>query len=414
MDILVHKGNHEIGGTCIQVTSGTSSILLDVGLPLSAASPQVDISQLKVDAVLVSHPHQDHFGLTDRLPQGTSVYIGELGKNLIDATNVLLGRERHGNTFRHFKPWEAFRIGDFMITPNLVDHSAIDAYSFLIEAEGKRLFYSGDLRSHGRKGKLFEHMVKHPIPNIDLMFLEGTMMHRNNDLFPDEAKVEKKIVEVIGSQKNISFIISSSQNIDRIVSAYRACKRTGRTLVIDIYTAWVLEQVRKVTENVPGMEWPEIRVYADYSQDKKLKDNPDYFGEFRPRLYRHRVKWKEMTTTPSSFLYFGKMSSFRKIDRFKEGDGQVNVIYSQWQGYLDGSHADYFGSDRVAAYREDPKVNFVYAHTSGHAPVEDLKRLATALKPKTLVPIHTEYADEFSKHFEQVLTLKDGVPFVLN
>lgn len=164
------------------------------------------------------------------------------------------------------------------------------------------------------------------------MFLEGTMMHRSNDLFPDEEAVEKKIVEVIGTQKNISFIISSSQNIDRIVSAYRACKRTGKTLVIDIYTAWVLEQVRMVTENVPRMDWPEIRVYADYSQDKKLKDNPDYFGDFRKRLYSHRVKWQEMTTNPSAFLYFGRMSSFRKIDRFKEDEARVNVIYSQWQG----------------------------------------------------------------------------------
>lgn len=413
MKILVHKGNHEIGGTCIQVTSGKTTILLDVGLPLSPVSPQADVSQLKVDAVLVSHPHQDHFGLIDRLPPGTPVYIGELGKNLIDATNVLIGKERLGNNFKHFKAWESFSIGDFKITPFLADHSAIDAYSFLVEAEGKRLFYSGDLRSHGHKGKLFERLVKHPIKNIDLMFLEGTMMHRNNDLFPDEAAVEKKLVEVIRAQKNISFIISSSQNIDRIVSAYRACKRTGKTLVIDIYTAWVLEQVRKVTEHVPGMDWPEVRVYADYSHDEKLKANPDYFGDFRRRLYLHRVKWQEMTATPSEFLYFGKMSSFRKINAFKKGAAPVNVVYSQWQGYLHGNYADYFGSDRIAAYRKDSKANFVYAHTSGHAPVEDLQRFAAALKPKTLVPIHTEYAEEFCKSFEHVMRLKDGVAFVL-
>lgn len=256
--------------------------------------------------------------------------------------------------------------------------------------------------------------MKHPTHNIDLMFLEGTMMHRSNDLFPDEAAVEKKIVEVISKQKNISFIISSSQNIDRIVSAFKACRRTGKILVIDIYTAWVLEQVRDVTGNVPCMEWTEIRVYADYSQDEKLKANPDYFGDFRQRLYRHRVKWQDMKTNPSAFLYFGKMSSFRKINLFKTGEEQVNVIYSQWQGYLDGNHADYFGSDRIAAYQQDPAVNFVYAHTSGHAPMEDLQRLAAALKPKILVPIHTEYAGEFSKSFENVMTLNDGATFVLN
>ncbi len=80
MEILVHKGCHEIGGTCIQVTSGMTSILLDVGLPLSAASPHVDVSRLKVNAVLVSHSHQDHYGLIDRLAQSTPIYIGKLGK----------------------------------------------------------------------------------------------------------------------------------------------------------------------------------------------------------------------------------------------------------------------------------------------------------------------------------------------
>lgn len=93
---------------------------------------------------------------------------------------------------------------------------------------------------------------------------------------------------------------------------------------------------------------------------------------------------------------------------------RIAVTVTGWEPYLDGNHADYFGSDKIAAYRKNPAVNFVYAHTSGHAPVEDLQRLAAALKPKTLIPIHTEYAGEFSKSFEHVMTLKDGVTFVLN
>ena len=107
------------------------------------------------------------------------------------------------------------------------------------------------------------------------------------------------------------------------------------------------------------------------------------------------------------------MSSFRKIEEFKKAGQPVNVIYSQWLGYLDGSHADYFGCDKISAYREDPEVNFVYAHTSGHAPVEDLQRLAAALKPKMLVPIHTEHGEDFSQIFANVVTLNDGEVFDL-
>jgi ribonuclease J len=414
MKVTIHKGSHEIGGTCIQLSSGKTSLLLDAGLPYSADSQLVDLSRLKVDALLVSHPHQDHFGLMATLPPGTPVYIGRLARSLIDAPQVFIGKDRYRLDFHDFKAWQPFTIGEFTITPYLVDHSATDAYAFLIEAEGKRLFYSGDLRSHGRKGVLFENLVKRPIRDIDLLFLEGTMLHRDNDLFPDETAVEDTIFETIRQQKNISFLLASSQNIDRIVSAYRACKRAGKFLVIDIYTAWVLEQLRQITQNTPAMDWPEIRVFAAHSQDEKLKANPDYFGDFRKRLYRYRVKREELHATPELFLYFGKMSSFRLIDVFQNAAGPVNVIYSQWLGYLDGTHGDYFGSDRISAFRSDPEVHFVYAHTSGHAPVEDLKKLATALKPRMLVPIHTEHAERFQDHFDNVTLIQDGEPFVLS
>jgi len=414
LKIIIHKGSHEIGGNCIQISSGKTTILLDAGLPLSPDSQPADLTRLIVDALLVSHPHQDHFGLMATLPPGTPVYIGRLARSLIDAPQVFLGRDRHALAFHDFKAWQPFTIGEFTITPHLVDHSATDAYAFLIEAEGKRLFYSGDFRSHGRKGKLFDNFIQRPIRDIDLLFLEGTMLHRSNDQFPDETAVEDTVFQTIRQQENISFLLASSQNIDRIVSAHRACKRAGKLLVVDIYTAWVLEQLRQITQNTPAMDWPEIRVLASHSQDERLKANPEYFGDFRKRLYRYRVKREELQATPEAFLYFGKMSSFRLINAFKNTAAPVNVIYSQWLGYLDGTHADYFGSDKVSGFRSDPAVNFIYAHSSGHAPLKDLQRLAAALKPKMLVPIHTEDSDGFRSKFKNVMTLMDGETFVLD
>ena len=38
-----------------------------------------------------------------------------------------------------------------------MDHSAFDAYAFLVEAEGRSLFYSGDFRIHGRKQRVFDY-----------------------------------------------------------------------------------------------------------------------------------------------------------------------------------------------------------------------------------------------------------------
>ena len=99
MKVTIHNGSHEIGGTCIQLSSGKTSILLDAGLPLSAESQSVDLSRLSVDALLVSHPHQDHFALMGTLPPGTPVYIGKLSRSLIDATQVFLGKDKYALDF---------------------------------------------------------------------------------------------------------------------------------------------------------------------------------------------------------------------------------------------------------------------------------------------------------------------------
>jgi ribonuclease J len=269
MQVVIHRGANEIGGTCIQLSTARTTILLDLGLPLSKESKAINLSSTKIDALLISHPHADHYGLMDTIDSAVPTYIGGLGRDLITAVRVLLGQAPHENNFRHFEAWKPFEVGDFVITPYLVDHSATDAYAFLIEAEDKRIFYSGDFRGHGRKGVLFDRIIKAPPKDIDVLFMEGTMINRGNDDFPDEKAVEKKIFEVIRGQDNISFLICSSQNIDRIVSAYRACLRAGKTLIIDIYTAWVLELVKKYARRVPSMYWNNIKVFAEHRQDQR-------------------------------------------------------------------------------------------------------------------------------------------------
>jgi ribonuclease J len=408
MKLTIHRGTHEIGGTVVELFTDNTRILLDIGLPLSAESKPVDVKKLQIDAVFISHPHQDHFGLMSDLSDKVPVYIGELGKNLIDATKMFLGKELDANNFRFLSDKKKVTIGDFSITPYLVDHSAVDAYSFLVEAEGKRVFYSGDFRAHGRKSVLFDRFIKNPPADVDVLLMEGTMIKRTNSEFPSESAVEEKIVDTIKNQANICFLICSSQNIDRIVSAYRACIRTGKKLVIDFYTAWVLEKIKAVSKSVPNIDWDHVRLYADYRPDQIVKNNLEYFGNFRKMAYASRVTKEELQQNPSGYLVISKMSKFKAMNIYTNFDAPVNVIYSQWLGYLKCTDKEYYGAEAVAKYREDPEVNFVYAHTSGHAVLHDLQRLAEAVKPKTLIPIHTEYGDEFEEHFCNVLRLGDN------
>lgn len=413
MKLTIHRGAHEIGGTCIELATATTKILLDAGLSLSPDSAWLDVAAIKADAVIISHPHQDHYGLIENLPADMPVYIGKLARNLLDATCIFRGVPLRANNFQPFEKKQQFMIGDFKITRYLVDHSAVDAYAFLIEADGKRVFYSGDFRGHGKKRILFEKMLEKPPKDIDLLLMEGTKLQRDNSEFPDENAVEAKIKAIVSKQENISFIISSSQNIDRIVSAYNACAHSGKILVIDFYTAWVLEKVKAVSKGVRAMDWRHIAVYSSGRSSGnfyvRMKENSEILGSFINQVFKHTIKDKELKANPSHYLFLGRMWCHGLIDSFKS-DKAITLIYSQWLGYLKNESGEDKGAAKIDGIWKGntPGVEFVYAHTSGHATVADLQAFTKALKPKALVPIHTEFGYLYETLFDNVLQLEDG------
>jgi ribonuclease J len=414
MQLVIHKGSQEIGGTCIQLEQDTTTILLDLGLPLREESKPVDVSALRPDAVFVSHSHQDHYGLIIDLDPKIPIYMSELGRKLIDAPRVFRDLPLLENDFQYFQPRVPETIGPFRITPYLMDHSSPNSFAFLVEAGGQRLFYSGDLRAHGRKGVLFERLIENPPPDIDLLLMEGTMLERTSHDFPTESSVEDEIVKTIGGQRNTSFIICSGQNIDRIVSAFRACKKTDKILVVDVYVAWVLEQMKLVSEKVPNIFWDEVKVVISkdqYKQYEIVKKNPDFFGDFQGEIFDpdHRVEWKDIHASPTDYVQVIRLSGARSIKSYL-GSEPVNIIYSQWKGYLEDDKTN-GGAEVLKRLRNDPRVNHVYAHTTGHALLEDLKRLASALNPRILIPVHTDYPQEFKEHFQNVMQLEDGQEF---
>lgn len=407
MKVVIHRGSHEIGGTCISITTPKTKLLLDAGMPLSDASVGIDINSIKPDAVFISHPHTDHFGMMETVDPSIPVYMGQLSKKLIDSTRMFIRKRPLINKTVIFKPGETIVVNnDIHVTPHLVDHSSAESFAFEIEADGKRLFYSGDFRGHGNKGQLFEQMLKNPPKNIDVMFMEGTCIQRSNDIFPTEHSVFKVILEVLEGQANISFLISSAQNIDRLVWAHHACQDAGKIMVIDLYMAWVLEALSSVSDKTPTMASPNVKVFIDFNFYSALNNNRLAYNDFIHRAFQKRVKEEQLRANPAGYLYCSRISGCRRMKAFAK-HGKINIIYSQWRGYLEKKEDRKVQEFNALA----EKNNYVYAHTSGHAPLSDLKKLAQAINPQMLVPIHTEHASEFKKHFSNVYEATDNFGF---
>jgi len=401
LKLIIHRGAQEIGGSCVELTTKNIRLLIDFGLPLVENDKRSfdlkTIIRKKIDGVLISHSHLDHYGLLQYIDSKTPVYMSQGAKSLIDVSNIFLPVKINNINTQIIKNKQFVQVGDFTITPYLVDHSAFDALAFLIEAEGKRLFYSGDFRAHGRKAALFKQLVENPPKDIDCLLMEGSALGREDAQYKTEAKVEKRLVEILKGRDNITFLFASSQNIDRIVSAYRACLKTDSVFVIDIYTAFILDKLSKVSKRIPQFNWKNIRV-----QFLKSHVNALVKAGYRDLLYvynKKKIDMIEINHNKNKVLMLTRNNSaFPLILKKIKGVVGAKIAYSMWDGYL---------TEEFRKFCKSKGLKLEYIHTSGHAATEDLKTFASALKPKNLIPIHTFEGAKYLDLFKNVKILKD-------
>lgn len=375
MEIIIHRGAHEVGGNCVEVSENDSTIILDIGLPLtfnlddniSDVLPQPLFNNIiqgkkSVDGILLSHPHLDHYGLIGSLPEGIAVYSGRSSSKLMELTALMNPNICFKTRTQNFKDLEQIKIGTFKITPYLMDHSAFDSFAFLIETYKKNIFYTGDFRGHGRKGKLLDRLIANP-PHVDILVTEGTTVGpRSDENFLTETELENQFVEVIKKAQGIVFVTAAGQNIDHLVTMFRATKRTGRKFIIDPYTAEVLDSLEDYP-SLPKTSWPIIRV----AFSRPIAEILEKTGR-RDILEKHRkngIRWPRINEYPNKFVVLIRPSSLGPVKKYLS-IYDASCIYSMWPGYFEKSRS----FKRLKKYFENHNINCTVLHTSGHAKLD--------------------------------------------
>jgi ribonuclease J len=407
MRVCIHRGTKEIGGTCVEIESGGTRIVLDVGLPLVVSTaadvplhpiPGFDKAETSLLGVVISHPHQDHYGLAHRLPDQTLFLVGKAARAILAAAELFTPSGITFENVLYLEDRKPITLGPFTIVPFLVDHSAYDAYAILVEADGKRLFYSGDLRAHGRKGKLFEKLVRRPPVRVDVLLMEGTTIGREDQVFPTEADLEQRFVELFQQTSGLALVWCSGQNIDRLVTIMRACIKTGRQFIIDMYTAHVL----RGTENdkLPQAGWDHIKVFLPRSQRWQIKRQGEY--DLANSYHSWRIFPEQLARAATTSVMLFRPSMIRDVEEASCLAG-ARLIYSLWSGYLKDENTKPF-----LEWLHLHGIPLTECHTSGHAGIKDLLRLRNAFPNAPVVPIHTFNADRFEELFGNSQTRNDG------
>lgn len=410
--LTIHRAANEIGGNCIELSAADGSrILLDAGRPLDAPEgvceglipSTLDVSR-PVNGVLLSHPHQDHYGLLDELPPEWPVHCGKASEMLIRLTSGIFDRTPK-QAFLNWQSGQPISLGPFTVTPLLTDHSAFDAYMLLIEVGGKRLLYSGDFRMHGRKSALVKRLMESPPAPVDALVMEGTNLGSNKPC-SSETDLEDRFIKLFKETSGRVFVAWSAQNIDRTVTLYRACKRAERTLVVDLYTAEVMEMVGDFA-NVPRPGWPNIKVVITKSFARMYRNTGR--AEFVDRMVKHGISADKLAATPSQWVVMTRPSLIRDFE--KKGvvpNRQDAWSWSMWHGYL--SNED---GGKVQKWFDQGQCPAAHIHTSGHASPDDLRQFATAIAPQSLIPVHGVAWDAEGMGFPPIRRLADGEPFKL-
>ena len=386
MKLRFYKNTNRIGGGITEIISHGSRIILDFGSDLpngDDAAPEpmpriygVTCGKPDCDGIFITHYHGDHNGLLQYVLPEIPVFMGEGAKAVF---SVLCGRINKEllprvEDINNVEPADVINIGNaFRVTPIRVDHSAFDAYMYVIELlqENKKILFTGDYRSHGFIGKALLPAAKKYIGKVDCIITEGTMLSRKEKNIETEHELEWRAEKIMKNEKAL-FVLCSSTNIDRIAALYHAAMKTGRAFVVDEYQRDVLQAVDQNCNDTPFYQCRNLFVYSDkhLRSDKVAK----YFND----------KGFCMLVRSNGDKFVKRMEPYRK-----EG----LLLYSIWNGYKDNSENV---KEFLQAWGDGRIENF---HTSGHATAETIKALCNICSDENTVilPMHTEAAEKIKE-----------------
>lgn len=388
MKVHIHRGQNQIGGSIIEVSSEQTRLMFDIGINLNECEtvsvPKIDgvfAGKRNCDAVFISHYHADHMGLVSYLLPGIPIYMGEKAfqmyrasaeyRNLKTAIEPLFIRDG-----------QKIQIGDITVTPLCCDHSAYDSYMFVIENRERKILYTGDFRANGRMN--FSGLMER-IPKADVLITEGTTLSRKqNRKNIEEEQLEDIAVNFLKGYSGPAFMMMSAMNIDRLITAYHVAQRTGRILMEDVYTANIASQAG------PGVPVPDrtkgVRVFST-GGDKQYA--------YLQKYGNHKIGKAGIAKLP--FLMTIRQSMEHYLDKLSEIVPFENgvLFYGMWKGYLEQPELHNF-----IEHMKGKGVRVHILHTSGHADEATLDELICHVSPEILIPVHTENEKWFERYEE--------------
>jgi putative mRNA 3-end processing factor len=228
----------EVGRSAFLVNVNGTSILMDYGVLLKREPIfPMHVRPREVDAVVITHAHLDHSGFVPSLFLSDSASVQALGtpptfdlsqllmEDMIKISGFYLPFEyidiitmmKHSKNLQYK---ESYVVNDVKVTLHESGH-VLGGASVILEHNGKRIFYTGDINTRGSK---LLRPADLDFGDIDLMIIEST--YSQTEQVPRE-QAEKELLEFCydvidrgGTLFIPAFSVERSQEIACVLKSY--------------------------------------------------------------------------------------------------------------------------------------------------------------------------------------------------
>ena len=428
--ITCYGGVGEIGGNKILVSDRDTKILLDFGagfsegldyyssdinprrvngagdyfefgllpeLPGLYSEDALQNTKLKhsapeVDAVILSHYHFDHMGRISLLDEGIPVYCGETTSLIHRAASESGGSPLDGREVRTFRTGDRFQVGGIEVRPVHVDHSIPGAYGFILETSEGPVAYTGDFRFHGPMGSMTQDFIaeaRQARPTA--LITEGTRVAVGDTKQEmGESEVAEETTRLLRANRHLVFSSFRGNDVDRVLSFHRACKATGRRLVVSMKVAVLLEEL----SNDKGLKVPRVgKDVTVYLRRKRTGsyDDKDY-SKWERRFLDSGLTAEEVRKHQDEVLLHLDQWYLPELIDIKPEKGGA-YIHATTEAYNEEGERDEQVIRNWVGH-----FGFAYhqIHASGHSPMANVGELVTRIGGEKVIPVHTERPDLFA------------------
>ncbi len=399
--VAVLGGLGEIGLNLMVIECAGRAILVDCGVmfpdePLLGSGLLIpDFSWLEsrrfeIDAIVLTHAHEDHIGALPYLLRVVSAPIYGTAVTLAFVRRRIAESNVSDPDLRAIAPRRSFSAGPFTIEPIRVTHSTPDSIALAIRTPAGTIVHTGDFKIDDSPvdGQIFdrERFAELGREGVALLLSDSTNVERAGRS-GSESSLKPILREIMSRAQGRFFLSAFSSHLHRIRQVTEVARECGRRVV---------PLGRRMAESV------------------RLGSETGQLG-FAPGMFLEPGEAEFMTQRNLAYLASGSqgepLSALARVaagahPRVAVEPGDVVVLSSR---FIPGNEKT-IGGVINGLYKLGAEVYYesvAPVHVSGHASRDELEEMIALVRPRSFVPIHGEYR-HLSRHL--ALAIEAGVP----